>query len=208
MSLAASQPVLIRGPAGILEAAVTRPRGAPRGVALVAHPHPLYGGSMDNKVVQTLARCFAAMQCVTWRVNFRGVGASEGVYDDGRGELDDFRALAAHAAADAPGLPLALGGFSFGGYVVSRLCAELAPARVVLVAPAVGRFAVDEVPAHTLVVHGEADDVVALADVLAWARPQKLPVAVVPGAGHFFHGDLGVLQRIVMGSCPCDSGAP
>ncbi len=207
MSLAASRKVLIDGPAGRLEAAVTRPRAVPRGVALVAHPHPLYGGSMDNKVVQTLARCFAAMAYVTWRFNFRGVGESEGVYDDGRGELDDFRALAAHAAADTPGLPLAVGGFSFGGYVVSRLCAELAPARVVLVAPAVGRFGVDQVPAHTLVVHGETDDVVALADVLEWARPQKLPVTVVPGAGHFFHGDLGVLQRIVMSSCACDAEA-
>jgi alpha/beta superfamily hydrolase len=207
LSLAASRKVLIDGPAGRLEAAVTRPRAVPRGVALVAHPHPLYGGSMDNKVVQTLARCFAAMAYVTWRFNFRGVGESEGVYDDGRGELDDFRALAAHAAADTPGLPLAVGGFSFGGYVVSRLCAELAPARVVLVAPAVGRFGVDQVPAHTLVVHGETDDVVALADVLEWARPQKLPVTVVPGAGHFFHGDLGVLQRIVMSSCACDAEA-
>ncbi len=207
MSLAASRKVLIDGPAGRLEAAVTRPRAVPRGVALVAHPHPLYGGSMDNKVVQTLARCFAAMAYVTWRFNFRGVGESEGVYDDGRGELDDFRALAAHAAAHTPGLPLAVGGFSFGGYVVSRLCAELAPARVVLVAPAVGRFGVDQVPAHTLVVHGETDDVVALADVLEWARPQKLPVTVVPGAGHFFHGDLGVLQRIVMSSCACDAEA-
>lgn len=204
MSLAGSQRVIIAGPAGDLEAAVTRPRGAPRAVALVAHPHPLYGGTMDNKVVQTLARCFTAMHCLTWRVNFRGVGASEGVYDDGRGELDDFRALAAHARAEAPGLPLMLGGFSFGGYVASRLCRELEPARVVLVAPAVGRFAVDEVPSHALVVHGEADDVVVLADVLDWARPQKLPVTVVPGAGHFFHGDLGLLQRIVLTSCQCD----
>lgn len=207
MSLAASRKVLIDGPAGRLEAAVTRSHAVPRGVALVAHPHPLYGGSMDNKVVQTLARCFAAMGYVTWRLNFRGVGESEGVYDDGRGELDDFRALAAHAAADTPGLPLAVGGFSFGGYVVSRLCAELEPVRVVMVAPAVGRFGVDQVPAHTLVVHGESDDVVALADVLEWARPQKLPVTVVPGAGHFFHGDLGVLQRIVMSSCACAAGA-
>lgn len=208
MSLAASDRVFIHGPAGRLEAAVTRPRGVPRGVALVAHPHPLYGGTMENKVVQTLARCFVAMHCTTWRVNFRGAGGSDGVYDDGRGELDDFRALAAHARADAPGLPLMLGGFSFGGYVVSRLCRELEPVKVVLVAPAVGRFAVDEVPVHTLVLHGEADDVVALADVLDWARPQKLPVAVVPGAGHFFHGDLGLLQRLVMSSCACAGEDP
>jgi alpha/beta superfamily hydrolase len=195
--------LVIAGPAGGLEIAVTRPRGHPRGVALIAHPHPLYGGTMDNKVVQTLARSFAAMGHVAWRMNFRGAGASEGVFDDGRGELDDFRALAAHARREHPGLPLALAGFSFGGYVVSRLASELEPRRLVLVAPAVGRFPVADVPEHTLVIHGEEDDVVPLADVLAWARPQKLPITVVPGAGHFFHGDLLKLQRVVTHSCAC-----
>jgi uncharacterized protein len=193
----------IAGPAGNLEIAVTPPRGALRGLALIAHPHPLYGGTMDNKVVQTLARSFAAMGHVVWRMNFRGVGGSEGIFDDGRGEVDDFRALVVHAQREHPGLPLALAGFSFGGYVVSHLAHELEPRKLVLVAPAVGRFPVADVPAHTLVIHGEEDDVVTLAEVLAWARPQKLPITVVPGAGHFFHGDLLKLQHLVTHSCVC-----
>ncbi|MBX9965366.1 MAG: alpha/beta hydrolase [Burkholderiales bacterium] len=196
----------IAGPAGNLEIAVTQPRGDVRGVALIAHPHPLYGGTMDNKVVQTLARSFVAMGNIVWRMNFRGVGASEGVFDDGRGELDDFRALARHAATERPGLPLTLAGFSFGGYVVSHLAKELQPVKLVLVAPAVGRFPVADVPEHTLVIHGEEDDVVALKEVFAWAKPQKLPITVVPGAGHFFHGDLIKLQHIVTNSCACTSG--
>ncbi len=198
----------IAGPAGSLEIAVTQPRGVPRGIALLAHPHPLYGGTMDNKVVQTLARSFTAMGYTAWRMNFRGVGASEGVFDDGRGEIDDFRALAQHARNEQPGLPLALGGFSFGGYVVSHLAGELQPEKLILVAPAVGRFPVADVPDHTLVIHGEEDDVVALKEVLAWARPQKLPILVVPGAGHFFHGDLLKLQHAVTNSCACAGTAP
>lgn len=185
------------GPAGQLEAVFQMPEAAPAGIALVAHPHPLYGGTMENKVVQTLARTFAAIGLVAWRMNFRGVGASEGVYDDGRGEVDDFMALAAHARSVHGDLPLTLAGFSFGGYVAAHTCGALSPRSVVLVAPAVGRFPVSQVPKDTLVIHGESDDVVALADVLAWARPQKLPVVVVPGAGHFFHGDLLAIQSVV-----------
>jgi alpha/beta superfamily hydrolase len=193
---------LIDGPAGRLEVAVTAPAQGARGAALIAHPHPLYGGTMENKVVQTLARAFVALGYAAWRLNFRGVGQSEGVYDDGRGELDDFRALAAYVRSQHGAVPLALGGFSFGGYVVSKVARELDPERIVLVAPAVGRFPVSDVPDHTLVIHGEADDVVRLEDVLDWARPQKLPVVVVPSAGHFFHGDLVRLQQIVVGHQP------
>lgn len=193
-----AEPAMIEGPAGRLEAAVTRPGREPCGVAFIAHPHPLYGGTMDNKVVQTLARAFLALDHVVWRVNFRGVGASDGAYDEGRGEIDDFLALIRHGRDANPDLPLAIAGFSFGGHIAASCAAGLQPQRLVLVAPAVGRFPVPEVPAHTLVVHGERDDVVPLADVLDWARPAKLPVVVVPGAGHFFHGDLILLLQIVL----------
>ncbi len=158
---------------------------------------------MDNKVVQTLARSLVALGYRCVRFNFRGVGASGGSWDEGRGEIDD--ALAVIQAQRLAGLPLVLGGFSFGAYVASQAAARLADerapggaaARLVLVAPATSRFAMAAVPADTLVVHGEADDVVPLADVLDWARPQALPLVVVPGAGHFFHGQLPLLKQIL-----------
>jgi alpha/beta superfamily hydrolase len=149
---------------------------------------------MDNKVVATLARAF--LQC-GWRAvrfNFRGIGGSGGTWDEGRGEVDD--AIAVAAAMREPGQPLALAGFSFGGFVASHAAATLHPERLVLVAPATANFPVAAVPADTLVIHGEADDVVPLVATLDWARPQGLPVVVVPGGGHFFHGQLQLLKSI------------
>lgn len=153
---------------------------------------------MDNKVVQTMARALLQVGWRTVRFNFRGVGASQGAWDGGRGEVDD--ALAVVAAHRDAAQPLVLGGFSFGGYVASQAAARLeAPAqRLLLVAPATGNFDVAAVPEDTLVVHGEADDVVPLAATLDWARPQSLPVVVVPGVGHFFHGRLPLLKSIVL----------
>lgn len=193
----------IDGPAGALQAAIDEPDGVPpRGVAVLCHPHPLHGGTMDNKVVQTLARAFLQLGYRTVRFNFRGVGDSAGAWDEGRGEVDD--ALAVLQAVREPGLPLALGGFSFGGYVASRAAARLgteaAVERLVLVGPATSRFDVAPVPADTLVIHGESDDVVPLQATLDWARPQALPVVVVPGVGHFFHGQLSLLKSLVLRS--------
>ena len=192
------------GPAGALECAVDDPPDVPAGVAVLCHPHPLHGGTLDNKVVQTLAR--AAVSC-GWRAvrfNFRGVGGSAGTWDEGRGEVDDALAVVNHFRA--PGTELVLGGFSFGGYVASqvalRLPAEAPARRLLLVAPAAQRFALAPVPGDTLVVHGELDDVVPLAAVLDWARPSSLPVTVVPGAGHFFHGQLPLLRRILTDAWP------
>lgn len=195
--------MLLPGPAGNLEVLVNDPGERRRGLALIAHPHPLYGGTLDNKVVQTLAKSFFAQSYVAVRMNFRGVGASEGVFDEGRGETQDWLVVAQAMRARFGELPLALAGFSFGAFVQSRVAEQLRPDRLVLVAPAVGRFPVAAVPEHTLVVHGEDDDVVALSDVLNWARPQSLPVVVLPGAGHFFHGRLIELARILQRSCPC-----
>jgi len=170
------------------------------GIALVAHPHPLQGGTLDNKVVQTLAKTFFALGYAAVRLNFRGVGSSQGVFDDGIGETDDALMVLAHAKAKfGDALPVVLAGFSFGSFVQTRVARAVDAQRLVLVGPAVRRFAVAEVPADTIVVHGEEDDVVPLADVLAWARPQMLPVVVFPGCGHFFHGRLSQLQRVITG---------
>jgi alpha/beta superfamily hydrolase len=193
----------LEGPAGKLEAAASDPGDVRRGIALVAHPHPLFGGTMDNKVVQTLAKTFSRLGYLAVRMNFRGVGASEGAFDQGLGETEDWLVVAAKLRAEMGDLPLVLAGFSFGAFVQARVARRLAAERMVLVAPAVKRFDVPAVPAGTLVIHGEEDDVVPLADVLEWARPQDLPVTVVPGAGHFFHGKLNLLSEIVQRSCHC-----
>ena len=199
---------VIPGPAGPLECAIDDPTpGADRpvGLALVCHPHPLHGGTLDNKVVQTLARAFVQRGFRTVRFNFRGVGQSGGGWDHGQGEIDDAMAVlqAFQAPADASaGGALILAGFSFGAYVASQIAARrgaaAALAGLVLVGPAVRNFQVPSVPHGTLVVHGEADDVVPLSEVLDWARPQALAVTVVPGAGHFFHGQLPLLKRLVL----------
>jgi len=207
--------ILIDGPAGLLETIVNDPNAgassrARRGIVLIAHPHPLFGGTLDNKVVQTLAKAYFAQGYVSVRMNFRGVGASQGVHDEGLGETEDWLAVAQAMHRRFGELPLLLAGFSFGAFVQSRVSKRLAelgkaPERLVLVAAAVGRFQVEPVPAGSLVIHGEQDDVVPLSEVLAWARPQKLPVVVLPGAGHFFHGNLAELQRIIQSSCSCAS---
>lgn len=194
-----TQRTTVAGPAGAIEVAVDVPDGAPRGVALVCHPHPLHGGTMDNKVVQTLARAFVQLGYRAVRFNFRGIGASAGGWDEGRGEIDDAMAVA--QAHRDPALPLAVAGFSFGGYVASHVAHRLGDAeRLVLIAPAVTNFSPAPVSQHTLVIHGEADDVVPLAAVLDWARPAVLPVTVIPGTGHFFHGQLPLLKQCVTGA--------
>lgn len=176
---------------------------AARGVAVIAHPHPLFGGSMDNKVVQTLARAFVQCGWQAIRFNFRGVGATQGSYDAGRGELQDLLAVVAHSA---PSGPVALAGFSFGSFVTSHAVQALWSTRaleqLVLVGTAATRFEVAPIPPElherTLVLHGEQDDTVPLADVMQWARPQTLPVTVIPGVEHFFHGQLPLLRSLVV----------
>jgi len=191
---------LVPGPAGQIEVAIDLPSDgtAPIGTALICHPNPTQGGTMDNKVVQTLARAFIHLGWRAVRFNFRGIGQSEGGWDEGRGEVDD--ALAVLDAVLPRGEALILSGFSFGGYVASRVAQRLAtPARrLVLVGPATSRFDTAPVPADTVVIHGEVDDVVPLRAVLDWARPQSLPVTVVPGVGHFFHGQLPLLKSLVV----------
>jgi alpha/beta superfamily hydrolase len=197
----------IDGAAGRLQCALNEPDAAlfpaPRGVALVAHPHPLYGGTMDNKVVQTLARAFVALGYATARMNFRGVGESAGVHDEGRGETDDMAQLLTVMRQRYPGLPAALAGFSFGTFVQAQLQQRLAgqgnPAeRLALVGTAAGKWSMPPVPADTILIHGELDDTIPLADVFDWARPQDLPVIVIPGADHFFHRKLQHIKHFVV----------
>lgn len=200
MTPSTTRRVTVAGPAGPLEVVHNVPEAPFAGLALVAHPNPVQGGTLDNKVVQTLAKVFFNLRYVPVRFNYRGVGQSAGVYDHGIGETDD--ALAALADAQATygqDLPVVLAGFSFGTFVQTRVAATVPAQRMVFVGPAVGRFAVGNVPADTIVIHGEMDEVVPLADVLAWARPQELPVTVFPGCGHFFHGRLPQLARTVTG---------
>ena len=196
----AGERVFIDGAAGRIETIIERPAGATRGAALVAHPHPLYGGTLDNKVVQTLARTFLELGYVALRPNFRGVGASEGVHDEGRGETEDLLRVAAHAKENLGDLPIVLAGFSFGAAVQTQVAQRTSPHRVVLVGVAVGRFPSEAVPSDSIVIHGERDETVALAKVLDWARPQELPVVVIPGADHFFHLRLSLIKNIVKGS--------
>lgn len=192
----------VDGPAGVLEAAIDRCPGTALGTAVIAHPHPLFGGTMTNKVVQTLARAAVLAGLDAVRFNFRGVGGSAGAWDEGRGECEDMRAVIEQLA---PSGPLVLAGFSFGAFVASHAVAAVQDHRelrhVVLVGTAASRFQVatiaPELHARTLVVHGEADDTVPLASVMDWARPKSLPVTVVPGGGHFFHGQLPLLRDLV-----------
>ena len=207
---AQTERLTLTGPVGSIEAlrdwAVTADGAPARGIAIVAHPHPLFGGTMDNKVAQTLARAFVQCGWTAVRFNFRGVGATEGVYDEGQGELQDLLAVVEQVAPGSEGQRIALAGFSFGAFVTSHALATLWPQRhidrAVLVGTAASRFTVAPVPpeAHlrTLVVHGEQDDTVALSAVMDWARPQTLPVTVVPGGGHFFHGQLPLLKNLVV----------
>ncbi|MBI4742659.1 MAG: alpha/beta hydrolase [Betaproteobacteria bacterium] len=197
----------VSGPAGTLEVIVENP-GAPRGIALVCHPHPLFGGTNTNKVVQTLARTFARLGYVALRPNFRGVGGSAGTHDEGRGETEDMLAVLADAKLRYGDLPVALAGFSFGAYVQTRVAGALAAAncpaqRLVLVGTAAGQvggarqYGMEAVAGDTIVIHGSEDETVPLANVLAWAEPLELPVVVVPGADHFFHRRLHVIRDIV-----------
>ena len=177
---AQTQSLTLDGPAGALEAVLDLPDaaqfGAPRGTAVIAHPHPQFAGTMTNKVVQTLARACVQTGWRALRFNFRGVGASAGQWDEGRGEVDDMRA--ALAAVAPPGEQLVIAGFSFGAYVASQVIATLHTER------AIERVVVD--------------DTVPLASVMDWARPQSLPVTVVPGGEHFFHGQIALLKTLVV----------
>lgn len=199
--------VLIDGPSGRIEIFVEQ-QSSPRGMVIVGHPHPLFGGSADNKVTTTLARVFREMGCVALRPNFRGVGASEGEHDHGIAETDDMYAVYTYARQRFGRLPLYLAGFSFGAFVITRLAKRLADEgdaarRLVLVGTASGyvegarSYQTEAVAPDTIVIHGSRDETVRLENVLQWAEPLELPVIVVPGADHFFHRRLHIIRGII-----------
>jgi alpha/beta superfamily hydrolase len=201
--------VRLAGPAGDIEALIETPAdmpadaGAPRAFAVVCHPHPLYGGTLDNKVVYTLARACVELGVPSIRFNFRGVGGSAGQYDEGRGETADALAVVAHGRERWPGAALWLAGFSFGGAVAVRAAAQAQPEKLVTVAPGITRVAMDGVASPAcpwLIVQGDADDVIEPAAVQEWAsRQSRAPtVRLLSGAGHFFHGRLHDLRQIVL----------
>ena len=185
------------GTAGNIEGVAHISKPEPQCIAVVCHPLPTLGGTMDNKVAVTLAKVFTELGAVSLRFNFRGVGASEGGFTGGDGEVEDVLAVTEFAREQFGDLPLILSGFSFGGYVAARAAKKLQPRHLILAAPAVGRFEMPTVVPDTLVIHGEYDDVVPLADALAWARPQHLPIVVLPEAEHYFHGRLTQLRDII-----------
>ncbi|MCE2985694.1 MAG: alpha/beta fold hydrolase [Burkholderiales bacterium] len=194
---------LISGPVGSIEVAIDAPAGEPRGLAVVCHPHPLFGGTLDNKVTQTLARALVALGFISVRPNFRGVGNTAGTHDEGRGEVDDIVTVVDLFRQRYQPEELVLAGFSFGSFVQTHVAQRLAAAgipaqRLVLVGTATSRWQVMPVPEDSLVIHGELDDTVPLSSVLDWARPQNLPVTVIPGADHFFHGRLPIIKRLVI----------
>lgn len=203
----ASESVLLRGPDGAIEALIDVPATI-RGIALVCHPHPLFGGANTNKIAHTLARSLRELGYATVRPNFRGVGKSEGAHDHGDAETEDMLSVIAWAQSRWGSLPIALGGFSFGAFVQTRVAKRLADSRtpaerIVLVGTATGEvhgarsYTTETVPKDTVVIHGAEDENVALANVLDWARPQELPIVVVPGADHFFHGKLHLIRDII-----------
>ena len=203
----AEEKLLIDGPAGKIEVIMERP-DAPKGIALIAHPHPLGGGANTNKVAYTLAKTFVNLGYAAFRPNFRGVGGSEGVHDEGRGETEDLLAVLEDAKCRCGNIPVALAGFSFGAFCQTRVAKRLAAAshpaqRLVLVGTAAGyvestrHYDTEAVPHDTIVIHGADDTLVPLANVFAWAQPNDLPVVVVPGADHFFHRRLHVIRDII-----------
>lgn len=201
--------LLIDGAIGRIELALDWPPDAARGIAFIGHPHPLFGGTLDNKVVATIARTFASVGWLAVRLNFRGVGDSSGTHDEGTGETEDFlrvidalpklSALQARLNANPP---IAVAGFSFGSFVAAQAARQLSASNelvrfIVLIGAAAGKWPMPPVPRETLVIHGELDETIPLADVFEWARPQDLPIIVIPGADHFFHRRLGLLKRLI-----------
>jgi alpha/beta superfamily hydrolase len=206
-----AETLTVAGPVGPLEARLEFPEGevgTPRVFGVACHPHPLYGGTMDNKVTHVIARAMTECGAPAYRFNFRGAGTSAGKFDDGRGETEDLAAVVAEGRQRFPGAALWLGGFSFGAFVALRGAQSLAPEKLVAVAPPVARFELGSVThphCDWMLAQGDADDVVPPEAVIAWANEQPTSpevrrprLHVLAGAGHFFHGKLHELKPLIL----------
>ena len=194
-------------PGGRMETVIDDPGTSPddparKGLMLIAHPHPLQGGSLDNKVVHTLARVATDHGYVAVRPNFRGVGMSEGSYDRGIGETEDMLAIIEFVSKNYPGLPWRLAGFSFGGYVQHRVARHISTDCLILVAPAVNLYIFDAPSPATRIIHGDQDEIVPLVEAQAYAGSHHVPLTVIHGCDHFFHGKLAELKRTASKLCP------
>lgn len=201
------QKFFIDGPDGKLEVILGEPESIPKGIAIIAHPHPLHGGTMDNKVVHTLFTTLLELEFITAKFNFRGVGKSEGVFDHGIGEIEDVMTVTQtihnQFNAHPSDLPLLLAGFSFGGAIQLHAAEKLAPEFLILVAPSVVKLnapAVPDATKYALIIQGDQDDIVIADDLLAWATPKSQPIILIPGAEHFFHGKLTLLKQVILQS--------
>jgi uncharacterized protein len=200
------QKFFIGGPAGRLETVLAEPKSNQRGLAIIAHPHPLYGGTMDNKIVHIIFNTLLESGFLCVKFNFRGVKRSEGVHDHGKGEIDDIISVVETVRDQftVQSDPLLLAGFSFGGAIQAHVAQQLNPQNLILVAPSVTNLnapPVTQYCTNTLIIHGDQDEIVPLQSILAWAEPQSLPVVVIPGAAHFFHGNLLIIKRIILDAC-------
>ena len=192
----------IRSAIGHVETLLNDPGDSRRGLAFIAHPHPLHGGTMDNKVVQSIAQICHDQDYVAVRPNFRGVGSSDGEYTGGLGETEDMLAVIhfvrSHYAAD---LPIILAGFSFGSYVQHCVAQQIAVHKLILIAPAVNLYEFGAVPANTTIIHGEDDEIVPFAAAQSWAYQHQIGFKAIASAGHFFHGKLAELKTVVLSAC-------
>jgi len=199
-----SEQIFIPGPVGQIEVFVDYPQGEVKGFAVICHPHPLQGGTPQHKVPALLAQILVENGCVVYRPSFRGSGQSEGVHDEGHGETDDVLKVIHHARLQHVGLPFYAGGFSFGAHVMAKcydaLPSELRSIQTILcglptaTVAGVRHYQTPEIKGDILFIHGEADDVTILSDMIAWAKPQRHLVTVLPGANHFFTGYLKQLR--------------
>jgi uncharacterized protein len=190
---------IAQGVDGVIETLIEVPEDPLRGLALIAHPHPLHGGSLDNKVVYTIARAVLGCGFVAVRPNFRGVGASDGEYDHGMGETEDLLVVARAVGEAYPGLDWWLFGFSFGAYVQHRVAQRLSAQRLVMVGPAVSMYAFEPPAIHTDIIHGAEDELIPLGIVADHAREHGIPLQVIEGADHFFNRKLVALRQALSG---------